>query len=272
MKNLVIGASGQLGYQIYNQLHPDVLGTSFSNNDFYKLDISNEEQIKELSEKISPEVIYLTAAATNVDWCEQNPELSKDINVRSVVNFTKYFSFAKIVFFSSDYVFPGCGQASEIDIPDPLQTYGKHKLIAELMLRESSNKFLILRTNMIYGFDPNGKNYSSRLIKSLKEGKVFNAVDDEIVTPSYNKDIAKQAIYLQNLFCGTYHLTGADICTRYSFSIDLAEKLGLDKNLINPISVNDLNLRAKRPVNGGLKSNFISPLRGYKEVFNKEQF
>jgi len=51
--------------------------------------------------------------------------------------------------------------------------------------------------------------------------------------------------------------------SRYEFSIDIAEKLGLDATLVNPISSSELKQTAKRPSNSSLVSDRIRREIGY---------
>jgi len=140
--SLVIGGSGQLGKALLARLHAEsvrAFGT-FRNRPFpggLPLDISDESAVSRLLDSVRPDVIYLTAAYTHVDGCEEHPEEALRINVlgtRHVVEGCKRRG-ARLVFFSTDYVFDGrAGPYREEDRPHPLGVYAKTKLQAEQLI------------------------------------------------------------------------------------------------------------------------------------------
>jgi dTDP-4-dehydrorhamnose reductase len=283
MTCLVIGASGQLGSKIvdvlaekfpyrqiistYNQYElPSYVDTGIQTVRLNLLE-PNYQEIEQLVLDRESLIIFYCSALTNVDLCETNPELGRAININGLVSIMKLFPSSHIVYFSTDYVFDGqSGPYSELDIPYPLQEYGKQKLIAEKILQERHGKFSIIRTNMVWGSDLQKNNYSSRLIHSLSVQKEWFAADDEQVTPTFNKDLAEKSVEISlNDHRRIIHLAGNAISTRYQFALDLAHTFNLNTDLIKPVSLKNLNKTAKRPIKGGLKSSFYS-LRGYQEA------
>lgn len=273
MENLVVGASGQVGaaiLKLLQEIKTGAVGTYCSSHfeGGVHLDLSDPAQILELSKKITPKFIYLTSSLTNVDYCQYNEEKSYNINVLGVKNLLHAFPGAQFIYFSSDYVFDGkSGPYLEGDAPNPIQIYGVHKLIAERLVCEFNQEALIVRTNMVYGFDQQNKNYTSRLYQSLNSGITWKAPEDEWVTPTFNLDLAAQVIELiKEGFNGTIHLAGKQQTNRYQFSLDFAWKYGFDMDLVQPTK--NVIRSVPRPAQGGLCSKWLpGGLRSPDEVW-----
>lgn len=273
-KDLVIGASGQVGSALVRHLRGlgrEVVGTyqTVSNEPGQiQLDIRSLQNIKQNLER-SYDTIFIAASATNVDECEKNPDLSYSVNVRGVCNILETISAFKIVYFSTDYVFDGKdGPYKATDLVNPVQKYGLQKYIAERIILDSPTDSLIIRTNMVYGPDPQNRSYSSRLRKCLETGSKWNAFKDEFVTPTFNKDLCETVVRILDMGCkGVWHVAGKEQTTRYDFSVKFAQQYGFDTSLIVPISVNDV-VRAPRPIKGGLRSLYAT--HSCSEVFNAE--
>ena len=84
---------------------------------------------------------------------------------------------------------------------------------------------------------------------------------DVIISPI---SVNTLSIYLSELltvtFVGTLHMGSCDSTSKYGFGLDFAEVFGYDKTLIQPISINDINLKAKRPKNVSLNTSKIASL------------
>lgn len=296
MRHLILGSSGQVGSNLLNILHnrsEEVIGTYNNtslnikyNNDIpsgrlFKLDINNSKNIEKLILEINPDVIYISAANTNVDYCEDNEKESYQTNYIAITNIVSAINNIKdkykrnkeplVVFYSTDYVFDGeKGLYNENDVTNPLNIYGNHKLLAENFLKEKSNHFMIIRTNGVFSNDK--KNFVSRLIENLKNNKEATISDDEFVTPTYAPDLAEATIRLvENIGYGlrndknaVVNLVGSGYTSRYDFALSVAEIFNCNLKLIKPIKSENLNRPAKRPLLGGLNIDLAENLIGRK--------
>ncbi|MEM7819477.1 MAG: dTDP-4-dehydrorhamnose reductase [Candidatus Aenigmatarchaeota archaeon] len=287
MKILNIGASGLVGGSLYKKLSNKayILGTynQIKIDNFVKLDIVNKDDVMKVVSDFYPDIIFLTAALTNVDLCEENKELCWRINVqgtRNVVHAANKIG-AKLIFFSSDYVFDGkSGPYSEEDKINPINNYGKSKIEAENIIKELSD-YLIIRTTVVYGNELQCKNFASRTIKSLREGKTVKAVVDQISTPTYVGDLADKVIILtKRKKKGIYNVAGPDLMSRYEFAKHIANVFNLDENLIVPVTTLELRQKAPRPLKAGLKTNKLymelglrtmSVIEGLEAMKNEQQ-
>lgn len=250
-KILIIGANGQVGkylYQINKDAGKDVISTTRKDIDLYQFDVND------LYRNGIPDVIYLPAAMTNVDYCEINPAESRKVNVDSVIKIVNCIkdSHTKLVFYSSDYVFDGKeGLYTEDSATNPINEYGKQKLEAERYIQNEMMDYLIIRTSVVYSLSP--KSFVGWVIKELSIGNKINVCTDEWCTPTSAKDLAAYSYCAIDLkLNGLYHIAGLNATNKYSMARIIAKKNGLDVNLINPITSKELNRPALRPLNAGL--------------------
>ena len=109
MKILITGAFGQLGNSLKNflSINDEVFRTGLNiptGGKGLQLNIVDKIMLKDIISSVSPDVIINLAALTNVDFCESNPEIAKEVNTNGVQNLVDVFS-GKIIHLSTDYVF-----------------------------------------------------------------------------------------------------------------------------------------------------------------------
>lgn len=289
MKVLIIGASGQVGNALAARFlkNEDIVEGSYCNFTDHsklvlkpkKLDLQDADAVGRVLICVEPDLIFICGSATNVDWCESNPKESQKINVEGVKNVVDVIKnktpLSKLIYFSSDYVFNGFkGFFSEDDTPDPINIYGQHKLIAENYVSTHLENYLIIRTNCVYGPDPQNKNFSCRLYENLKQGKSLVAPVDEYVTPTFVQELADEAWALSTMNAAKsklYHIAGSGLTSRYRFAMFLAERFGFSPHLIQPMKSAEIFRKANRPLNGGLncqkyEKEFQIKLKHYRDV------
>jgi dTDP-4-dehydrorhamnose reductase len=193
----------------------------------------------------------------SVDACEINPEKCWAINVEGVSNVIHVAKEigAKVVFFSTDYVFDGqCGPYSEADEPHPINVYGKAKLFAERVVEETLEDYLIVRVNALYGWELERKNFVMGLIERLSGGQEMRVPVDQVGCPTYAENLVDAILELVDLKQrGILHVAGNCPMNRYEFACTAAEIFGLNKSLLVPIKTPELEQKAPRPLKAGLR-------------------
>lgn len=268
-KILITGANGLLGQKttelFRHETQHEVILTDLHENafesrgfDYFPMDITKKDEVKDAVKKYLPDIIINTAAFTNVDGCETERELSWKVNVDAVKNFiiASRINSSKIIHISTDYVFDGkTGNYSETSKPAPLSYYGKSKLAGENALITSGIDFTIIRTMIIYGTGKNLRpNFAVWLINMLSENNQVKIVDDQFGMPTMVDDLGWALVKIVDLNkSGIYHVCGSEYCSRFEFAVKLAEVFKLNENLIMPVKTGDLNQAAERPMN----SSFI---------------
>lgn len=270
MKVLITGSNGLLGQKIVKQLTARGIpftASSIGPNrnpdcsaEFYQaMDICSQQAINTVLQQVNPTHIIHTAALTNVDFCELNPALCYEINVKATASLiveAKKIN-AHIQLLSSDFIFDGQnGPYTETDLPNPLSHYATSKWQAEQLLIKSENKnWSIVRTIIVYG---QGHQLSrSNLIvwarESLLSKQAISVVDDQFRAPTWADDLAWACIQIcvqEKL--GIYNACGPETLSIYEIVKRIAKFHNLDESLIKKISSDSLNQAAKRPPRTGL--------------------
>jgi len=257
MKMLIIGRSGLLGRSFISDKH-DIYGTYSSHmmpgQKNIHLDIRQHDKVNELIKKLKPDVVINTAYVNNVNLCETLPETTQEVNILGAYNLAKMCAKHKIkfVFFSTDYVFDGKhGPYKEGDKPNPISIYGQSKVFCEDFIKKMQD-YLILRTTVIYGYSPNRLNFVTWVIDRLGKKRLVRIVTDQYGSPTYAPDLAAATItLLERDASGLYHLAGSTHINRYDFSKQICDVFKLDNRLIKPITSEELNQIAKRPLKAG---------------------
>jgi dTDP-4-dehydrorhamnose reductase len=259
--HLVIGASGQVGEDLVHVLSLvgyETIGTYYSHpvQGMQKLDITNAQEVQSMLTKIRPSVVYLPASLTNVDYCEKHPEQGYAVNVIGVCNVVQTVSDigAKLVYFSSDYIFDGeAGPYRENAPANPICEYGRQKVIAEHYVALHARDYLIVRTTVVYGWERQRKNFICRLLSTLEGADILRVPVDQVGNPTYAPNLAQATL---DLVCsdakGVYHIVGPERVNRYEFACEAARVFGLDASLIKAVSTCELGQVAPRPLNAGM--------------------
>ncbi len=257
MSIIVIGASGLIGNTLCQLLkNQDVIAVDINprNDNIIKLDMTSISDLNSHFKEFNPKIVYLPAFITGVDQCELDEELNK-INysgISNVVEICKKHN-CKLLFYSSDYVFDGKnGPYLETDKPNPINKYGKTKLLCEKKIQDLDD-YLIIRTTVVYGYDENSLNFLMTFTRDLMNGKVRRVPQDQIGSPTLVEDLAKISIKLvDNNKKGIYNIVGPDLCSRYIFALKIARIFGLDEKLAIPVNTSEFKQPAKRPLRAGL--------------------
>jgi dTDP-4-dehydrorhamnose reductase len=206
MKILVTGGYGQLGTALKEVLALEE--TLFTDTD--SMDITNKDQIGSVFADFKPEFLIHGAAYTNVDGCEENPELAEKVNAKGTKNLAEICKQANctMVYISTDYVFDGNAKLPirEDETTNPMSVYGATKLKGEEYTREIADGY-ILRTSWVYG---EGKNFVKTMLSLSEKLTELKVVGDQVGRPTYALDLA-QAIYdviKANPERGIYNVTG----------------------------------------------------------------
>lgn len=258
MKVLVTGVKGQLGYdvmKVLNQRKIDCLGA-----DIQDFDITDSDAVYNFINNYYPDVVVHCSAYTAVDKAEDNLELCKDVNGNGPRNIAKACKKidAKMVYISTDYVFPGMGdKAYEVDDPTgPLSVYGQTKLDGEKAVREVLHNHFIVRISWVFG--KNGNNFIKTMLRLGKEHDTVNVVCDQIGSPTYTADLA---VLLCNMIetekYGTYHATNEGYCSWAEFAEEIFKQAEYTTK-VNFITTDQYPTKAKRPSNSRMSKCKLS--------------
>lgn len=271
--HLVIGASGLVGQEVMRRLtraaRPAV-GTyvNQARDNLRRLDITEDAQVQRFCDEIGPQTIYLCAALTQVDYCEEHPEEAYRQNVegpRSVARAAARLG-ARLVFYSTEYVFDGKNGPYDEDAPTaPLSVYGKSKRDGEIAVREILPEALILRTTVVYGWDPlsKKKNFAMQVYERVQTGQEMTIPFDQIGNPTLADYLAECSIELADQpVSGIVNVVGKDLLPRTDFTRALVRSLGGDVSRVTPVTTASMKQKAARPLQGGLRTEKLARLLG----------
>ncbi len=186
-KILITGGYGQLGTALSEVLeNEDILLT-----DSDSMDITDKDQVKKVFNEYKPDWLVHGAALTNVDGCEENPELADKVNHLGTKILAEQCkkSGVKMIYISTDYIFDGAKGAPylEDDKPNPQSAYGRTKLEGEKDARSIVGAY-VLRTSWVYG---QGHNFVGAMLKLADKTDGIKVVNDQFGRPTYALDLAK---------------------------------------------------------------------------------
>ena len=272
-RSLIVGAHGQVGAAIAGMLGPGALATGRTPaaDGVPAIDLAalaaRPALAAELLDPLAISAVYCAGGATDVERCEREPGWAMAANCDGPAALAAAARHRPFVFFSTDYVFDGtAGPYDEEATPNPLSVYGRSKLLGEAAVRAAHPAALIVRTNVVYGPDPRGKNFVFTLRRLLSAGTPMRVPVDQINNPTYNRDLAHAAVALVDAGqSGVFNIAGPLQLSRYDFAVVAAQSLGLDAALIQPVTTAELNQVAARPLQSGLiVHKLLSTLDGFK--------
>ena len=219
MKFLLLGKNGQLGRAILKRL-------ATKNQDFAafskgELDIADATELARKLQEFQPTVVINCAAYNDVNAAEQDSAQALETNYHAVSKLTTACERvkAKLVHFSSDYVFDGSKRQPyiETDPTSPINQYGISKVLGEQALSSSSIDYLLLRTSWVYG---DGKrNFIYRLNQWAKNNETLRIVEDEQSVPTSADDLANLTLEcIEKEISGTFHGVNSGSASRFEFA------------------------------------------------------
>lgn len=229
-------------------------------------DIGDTDATVKAIREIAPDVVVHTAAYTDVDGCERNPEIAHRVNALGTWNVAAGCASvnAAIVVISTDFVFDGAKSApyTEFDAPNPLGVYGASKLEGERLAAGGCPRHYIVRTSWLYGTA--GKCFPQTMLRLAQTRPELSVVADQIGTPTFTLDLAATLPELVRFpLYGTYHIANSGQTSWAGFAKAILEAAGKHDVSIKPIPSEEWPSPTKRPR--------FSVLRGYvRELQGKE--
>jgi len=242
----IIGAQGQLGFELCRLLGPAAIPF-----DLPRFDLLEADQVVRSLTDQKVDAIVNCAAYTQVDQAEQQPERCHAVNVDGVRNLVQAAQKldCPLVQISTDYVFCGNSGSQPIDEHEtaiPLGVYANSKLAGEIAARER-DQHLVIRTCGLYGDSPQASNFVLTMLRLAESGNPIRIVDDQHCTPTSTKQLAAAVIHLlRSGASGTYHVTNSGQTTWFHFAKALFDCCEKQPELI-PISTAEFQAAAPRP-------------------------
>ena len=297
MRVFVTGVGGQLGHDIMNELHKrgyegvgsDLApvysgiadGSAVTSMPYVSLDITDKTAVANAILEMRPDAVIHCAAWTAVDAAEDE---DKQALVRKInVDGTKFIADAckmlgcKMLYLSTDYVFDGKGETPwqpDCTEYDPVNVYGQSKLDGELAVRNTLEKYFIVRIAWVFGL--NGKNFVKTMLALSEKYDTLRVVCDQVGTPTYTTDVSRLLVdMVETEKYGCYHATNeGGYISWYEFACEIFRQAGKSTKVI-PVTTAEYGLsKAARPFNSRLdKSKLVEngfvPLPTWKDALSR---
>jgi len=224
MKMLLLGKTGQLGWELQRALAP--LGTLVALDRQEGGDLSDSAALTATVRQVAPDVIVNAAAYTAVDKAEADAESARQINATAVGVLAREARErrALLVHYSTDYVFDGSGDQprDEDAATAPLSVYGRTKLEGEQLIRDSGADALVLRTSWVYA--TRGGNFAKTMLRLAAERDQLKVVADQIGAPTGAELLADLTAHLVRATladrsrCGLYHAVASGATSWHQYA------------------------------------------------------
>lgn len=264
---LVTGAQGFVGSNVIWQASTDCElhaisrqpGTSQRQNlCWHSVVLSEADQVQEVFHRVKPDAVIHTAAMANIDECETNQNLARQINIGITQTLADLCaaSGAKLILCSSDTVFDGeRAPYRESDVPQPINFYAKTKVEAEKIVLRLGANGIIARLALVVGLPTvgTGNSFLAAMIANLKAGRSVGVPSNEIRTPIDVITLARSLNELATADCsGIFHLAGNESLNRFEMAKRIAVRLGFASEQILASDTSMIPNRAPRPRNVSL--------------------
>ncbi len=283
MKAFVTGVNGQLGFDVMNELarlgHEGIgsdlnptfsgirNGTPVMNMPYVSLDITDGEEVKEVITRLRPDVVIHCAAWTAVDKAEENESTAFAVNESGTRNIAVACRDigAKIIYISTDYVFPGTGDQfyKPEDEKGPLNVYGRSKLAGEAAVQELLERYFIVRISWVFGL--NGSNFIRTMLRLSETRSEIGVVADQVGSPTYTSDLAPLLCNMAGTEqYGIYHATNEGVCSWAELAKEVFKVAG--KNvMVRSLATADYPSKAARPLNSRMDKSSLD-LAGFSRL------
>lgn len=256
---LLLGGSGQVGTALTRHLK-SVIAPSRQEFDLAQ---ASQEAVRTLIESTRPDVIINCAAYTKVDQAEDETDLATMINGSAVGILAEVAADfgLPLVSYSTDYVFDGRGNQPYVESspPDPINAYGRSKLIGEHLALAVNPATLMIRTSwVISGTHPN---FVATMLRLIGAGRSLRVVNDQHGSPTIAEDLAVATMEaLNERASGLLHLTNQGSATWFQLASAAVVDAALDPDLLSPCTSAEYPTRAPRPAYSVLGSERVGEI------------
>ena len=282
-KLLITGGSGFVGKNLasFFATRCSVVSTHFQHPpaptaESLHLDVTNAEEVFSVFNRVGPTAVIHAAGNKNVRFCEDHPEEAHRINALGTQNIARACRQlgAHLTYLSTDLVFEGVrGDYQEDELPHPTSAYGRSKLEGETFAREELADVAICRSGGIYG---KGSPLLGWFLAEIDAGRTVECFVDVFNTPTYAENLAEMIeTVIRKRLGGVFHTVGRDRVSRFEFFKAYANSLGLEGDLLSPISIAQMEEALPLQPDSSLSSkqtfkqlgvNFNSVVEGFERL------
>lgn len=273
MHVLIIGKNGNLGRELIKAIQAETI-TAW---DREEIDITNEAEVLKKLQDLKPNVVFNCAAYTAVDKAEQDYAAAELLNGYAAGFVAKacHAIGSTLVHYSTGMVFQGNDSKgyNESSPTDPINAYGKTKLLGEELIQQEFNNYYLIRTEWLYAKPENEtakKSFNEIILNLAATQDSLQGVEDEVGKPTWAKDLAKHSwqLIIDKQPFGIYHLTNSGQASRLDWAKEILKINNIDK-LIEPVKGVAFPRPAKRPAFEILNNTKLPEMRSWQEALTE---
>ncbi|MDQ2659700.1 MAG: dTDP-4-dehydrorhamnose reductase, partial [Verrucomicrobiota bacterium] len=237
-----------------------------------QLDLGSPAQLREKLDSLDFDLLINSAAQTNVDRCESEPEEAFALNAEAprVLAEICHAKRARMIHISTDYVFDGTKTEpyTEEDAANPISVYGESKRAGEQRVLEVDGNHLVVRVSWVFG--PDRPSFVDWVVEQARTKEEVSAVADKFATATYTLDLAEllQPLFDPAIPGGILHLANRGSCSwreygQWALDCCDAEGIALRAREVGAITLADMKtFIARRPVHSVLGTGKYEKVTG----------
>lgn len=246
---LITGATGTLGQAFQRVCH--IRGLHAVLLDRTLLDIADAESIRQALDLHQPWAVVNAAGYVRVDDAETDQDRCYRENTAGPRLLAEACAAhgMQLLTFSSDLVFDGSHRTPYLEsgVAAPLNVYGRSKLLGEQAVLAHLPTALVVRTSSFFSaWDEH--NFVQLALAAARQGELFEAADDVVVSPTYVPDLVNISLdLLLDGAHGLWHLTNQGAYTWAELARLALRLAGLDETCVVPRPAASFDWAAERP-------------------------
>jgi dTDP-4-dehydrorhamnose reductase len=247
---LITGATGLLSDYLIEACgkHGAVTTTARSGGD-RRCDLIDRVAVRSLLSELAPDVVVHAAGLTDVDRCEREPDQAYAANRDAGGNIAAVLAHsARLVFVSTDQVYPDIAGPHAEDAVGPVNVYGRSKLAGEQAVLQHPGA-LVLRTNFFGPSHREGRaSLSDFVIRSLIARQSATFFSDILFSPLHMATLGALVVgAAERGMTGVFNAGCRDGASKADFAMAVARHKGLQTETSRIGSSSVMPDRAKRP-------------------------
>ena len=229
-------------------------------------DLGSVKNLVSLFKEFRPNCVIHAAGYTNIDSCEENPELAEYVNVTLASNVAKACVEQELpmVHISTDHLFSGKDSLlTESAAVSPVNVYGRTKANAEEAVLSVNAKALVIRTNFFGWGTSYRRSFSDFIIQNLRNNKSIQLFNDVFYSPIAIERLVAVTHDLIDLQAnGIFHVVSDERLSKYCFGEKIASLFKINSKLIQLGSLEARKNLVKRPFDMSLSNKKVCELLG----------
>ncbi|MBN2363120.1 dTDP-4-dehydrorhamnose reductase [candidate division WOR-3 bacterium] len=225
-----------------------------------ELDVARAASVNSFFRNTRADMIVHSAALTDVDYCQNNPQEAMRVNLIGTENLFPYAENKRFLFFSTDYVFDGKSERpyTETDKPNPISVYGKSKYAAEKAVNAALSDFVIVRTSWLLS---NSGGFLKKISNLYAQKNELFVVNDIKGSPTVIDYLCLATIgLLESSFSGTVNVANSGEATWYEVAKEYFSLINADPGRVKKAVSPTFSEKAPRPKYSVLDCSLLSSL------------